>query len=130
MNEHIAKELAEISQRLLSLATQLTTASSKVALTRKPKDKLNCTNCGKPIAEGHRPVRGAHYKCYRRLIRLVREGLITEDEVVASGKLLPPEPGGRLPSTAKLDLVATLKEEARQAAEKAEETLRPKAKPE
>lgn len=118
MNEQISKELLVIAERLVNLAQRL--SAQKAAVSRVKKDMSTCVTCGKPIPEGHRPVRGAHYKCYRRLIRMVREGLISEDEVVRSGKLLPPEPGGRNPSAAKFDYAASIREAARQVAERVE----------
>lgn len=126
--EHFAKELKSIAVRLVDLADKLSGAHPAPL---PPKVQTNiCTRCGKPIPENVKPVRGAHYACYRRLIRMVREGLITEAEVVAAGMLLPPEPGGRLPSTKKLDYAAKIKEEARLAEERAKAHAKREAKPE
>lgn len=126
--EHLAKELRLIADRLVDLASRLSSEHPS-AMPRKTANNI-CTRCGKPIPENVKPVRGAHYACYRRLIRMVREGLLTEEEVVAAGMLLPPEPGGRLPSTKKLDYAAKIKEEARLAVERAKAHAKREAKPE
>jgi len=96
----VAKELRAVTQKLNELAASLESAinvddvdfpRSKMQLTKRRV----CLNCEEVIPEGTRPVRGCHYKCYRKLIRAIRDGLITEAEVVKAGKMLPPDPGGR-----------------------------------
>ena len=129
MTKQIAHELVSIAQRLLDIAATLE-KTKEPETPAAPLGPAVCTKCGLPIVKGSRPVRGAHYKCYRQLIRLIRDGLITEQEIVQSGKLLPAMPGGRNPSVTKLDYVASLKEGARQLAEKVTELAQTKAKPE
>jgi hypothetical protein len=96
----IAKELRAITQKLQELAGSLESAIN-VDDVEFPRAKMHsvkrrvCLNCEEPIPDGTRPVRGCHYKCYRKLIRSIRDGLITEAEVVKAGKMLPPDPGGR-----------------------------------
>jgi hypothetical protein len=129
MKKQIAHELVSIAKRLLDLAATLERTEEPEPPAEPPASPV-CTKCGLPIVEGVRPVRGAHYHCYRQLIRLIKDGLITEEEVVQSGKLLPALPGGRNPSVAKMDYVASLKEGARQLAETVRELAQTKAKPE
>lgn len=61
------------------------------------KDKL-CCGCMEPIGD-QRTVRGLHLAtCYHAAQRAISQGLVTESELVAAGRMLPKAKSGRKPS--------------------------------
>lgn len=53
-------------------------------------DQGICLNCRKEFAEGERRIRGVHERCYRRIMRRIETGSITESEAINAGLLSPP----------------------------------------
>jgi len=57
----------------------------------------SCTVCLEPIEDGERVLRGAHYKCYFRIYRKIRSGLISEKNAIQDGIFREHEITGRKP---------------------------------
>lgn len=56
-----------------------------------------CVACLQSL-NGEKPIRGCHSKCYRATMRAIEQGKCTDEERVASGKLLECGKSGRKPS--------------------------------
>lgn len=59
-----------------------------------------CLDCGEPITEKDKDgkiimVRGCHQRCNQRQRRDIKDGLITEEYLVRTGRRAPANPGGR-----------------------------------
>jgi hypothetical protein len=124
MNKKALQEIISIADRLRTLAESMLGREDQPVV--QSADKC-CASCGKPFFDGERAVRGCHYSCYRALRRMELERLVSDDELVASGKWLPKEPGGRRKSKARSDQARAIKEAARLRVEKAKETSQSKA---
>lgn len=61
----------------------------------KAKAEKLCTGCMLPRGDS-RIVRGQHFStCYKASLRLIASGVVTESELVASGRMLPKAKPGR-----------------------------------
>lgn len=77
-----------------------------------------CVYCGEVLDDGGRKFRGAHERCYKRVNRAINSGVITEQQAVARGYILPvEEKGGRKPDSND-PIVLALKAEQSQTAKK------------
>jgi hypothetical protein len=61
--------------------------------------KRLCLDCGKPIEEGRRNLRGLHEYCYKRVLRMIETDQLSEAEAIASGLIAPRQSGGRPPAS-------------------------------
>ena len=118
MNTKALQEIISIANRLRTLAeSMLEHHEQPIAHSANEC----CVSCGKPFPNGARSVRGCHYSCYRTLRRMELEGLVSDGELVASGKWLPKETGGRKKSKARSAQAQAIKEAARLRAKTTEE---------
>jgi hypothetical protein len=114
MNNKTLMEIIAGAKKLQSLAESLLETQENA----KPvTDESACTSCGKLLLPGTRAVRGCHYSCYRTLRRMELDGLVTDADLVASGKWLPAEAGGRKKSADRAARADAIKEAARHQAE-------------
>ena len=54
-----------------------------------------CLNCKKKITAAQKSVRGCHQHCYRRIIRSIESGQLTENDAITAGILAPKQKSGR-----------------------------------
>ena len=62
-------------------------------------ESRTCLNCGKPIAKGHRAVRGNHAKCHKQTLRAIEQGKLTEYEAIELGLFAPKQRAGAKPAS-------------------------------
>lgn len=64
-----------------------------------------CLECEKRMtkAEASRSRRGCHEKCYRKIMRAIEDGSITEAEALSFGKLAPKQTHGRTRSPTSIE---------------------------
>lgn len=53
-------------------------------------EKGICLNCRKPFSDSERRIRGLHERCYRRIMRRIEDGHLTEAELIEAGLIAPP----------------------------------------
>jgi hypothetical protein len=103
----IDKSRQEILQRLEVIEKQVRAIREAIGReepvfpteAEKKYAKRICLDCGKPIEEGRRNLRGLHEYCYKRVLRMIETDQLTEAAAIASGLIVPRQPGGRPPAS-------------------------------
>jgi hypothetical protein len=57
-------------------------------------DQGRCLNCKKPLGDDDH-LRGVHRKCFQRIRRNIRDGLLSENQAIQTGILAPKKLAGR-----------------------------------
>lgn len=72
----------------------------KVARERLKKAEREhlCRGCMQPIVAGEKVMRGDHLRCYYAILRAIKSGRTTEDQMVSEGRMLEAAKSGRKPS--------------------------------
>lgn len=91
--------LAEIRKIVTEEVVEMPPVSTPAEAERRAAAKL-CVVCGKPLpppkpGKKRSDDRGADHKCYKQVMRAVEAGVMTKEDAVAWGWLLPAKPGGR-----------------------------------
>lgn len=65
-----------------------------------------CHACKKPLGRG-KVIRGCHEACHQSMFREMKDGEITEQELIQSGRIGPKQKGGRKRKLRMADLIAS-----------------------
>ena len=130
----------ELAEQLLAMASQLTKLASNLSESDRKEAEFpaerwpqvearTCLICETPILRTETPARGAHNRCYKRLIERIKLGELTDSQAVAMGKLTPAQKGGRKPSITSETVDQIIREAAGQYEGTAKAAKKPPTKP-
>lgn len=98
-NAKLKSELAEIAKKLAAIARQFDAKAIAGAVQESSAEYAapqgTCLACGEPILDGEAVDRGDHHRCYRAILRDIKEGLYDDQTAVDLGLWLAAESGGR-----------------------------------
>ena len=97
MDGFMTKEIAmQLAVKLTGYIKVKKSAQQRIA---KAQREGLCCACMEPL-DDTRTIRGCHERCRQAAARLIERGVVTEEQLIADGELLPADTGGRRPSNA------------------------------
>lgn len=127
-NEQIRQKLSTAIELLLSVQAAVDGAAPQFpAEAQKQLEQGICLFCGIKFEPGEKSQRGVHPREYRKMMRRIEKGEVTEDALISQGLIAPQKPPGKqaLPL---LEEASRIKRESIAANKAAEELLKQRRK--
>lgn len=96
-NRQIANALKSIIEQLSNLLSDISYQSGDTPEAKEAKVKAEkgiCCYCGDKHDDTE-VFRGDHERCYKKVMRAIAQKVVTEEQAISRGWILPRDPGGR-----------------------------------